>query len=744
MYACCFTAKIALIFRMRFCLVLIFSGAFFADFALRSQTLNLPPRPADAPTGSEFATIITPMPAPGSSPERENTIYAQIASGNVPDFLRTLVAVTTNKVINGINHTVTYHVTPDYMAVGTDTNYFLMPMTPLLGQRLADLLGCSLPTRKMVDNIWTKSAVKLAPAPITASPAMITVPVFDQHNSMVRTQRLQQIAAHPLGALVGGDKKDVIISTLIYNGLNLNVPKPVVIYGWHNLNGTHIQNSYNGHEETYADYSHGIRLVQMNITVDGISKTLTNVLTDPNLAGLVSDDTFFPSNTIPVPRYIPIVGPIITIQPFSRTVNIGANVNFSVAANGTPLTYQWKFNGTNISGATATDLSLTNIQPTNVGSYTVTVLSNGLGATTSIAALLKIGVTNFPVLFRDDFETNSSANWNLFWGSGNGVLDYTVNWSFNYGTNTYTFNGNIYTIPPAPNSTNGTTRGVKFTVNDNDANAWIAGVNIYPKNKSFGGNYVLKCDMWINYPGNAGGAGSTGSTEHALFGINHLGAQANWAATNASSTDGIWFGTDGDGDTTRDYRAYVGNPAGNQTELTTPATSGLTTSDSASGIYPALFPATRFESVGSPGKNWVAVEVIQTNNNLIWKLDGTVVAQRTNTSSFTNGNIMIGLMDAFSSLASPAKDSFVIFDNVRVENLSGLRFNDSARLPDGRFQVNLLGVSGENYLIEASTNFLNWDFLSLLPGSNGTSVFIDEEAPNFPFRFYRASRQAVP
>ncbi|MEO5803450.1 MAG: immunoglobulin domain-containing protein [Verrucomicrobiota bacterium] len=702
------------------------------SFTLHSQTLNLPPRPANALNGSDFASTITPMAAPGVGPERENWIYAQIASGNVPNFMRTLVAVTTNAVINGTNHTITYFVTPDYMAVGTDTNYFLTPMTPLLAQRLADLVGCSLPTRKMVNDIWKKAAVKLAPAPIAPSPEMITVPVFVQHNSMVRTQRLQQIAAHPLGALVGGDKKDVIISNETYN----RPPPPrVVIYGWHNLDGSFIQPLSAVHEETYADYSHGIRLVQMNVTVDGISKTLTNVLTDPNLAALVSDE-----GVIAVPRYtVSAVAPFITTQPFSRTVNVGEDVNFSVLTAGTPtLNYQWKFNGTNVTDATKASFAVTNVQTTNLGSYTVFV-NNGAGSASSIPALLRLKTTNFPVLFKDDFETNSSANWNLFWGAGNGMADYTVNWSFDYGTNTYAFNGKTYAIPPAPNSTNGTTRGVKFTVNDNDTNGWIAGVNIYPKNKSFSGNYVLKCDMWLNYPGAAGGAGSTGSTEHGIFGIDHLGTQVNWASTNASASDGIWFGVDGEGGTTTDYRTYVGNPAGNPLP-----TNGLATSDNASGIYPLLFPTNRFETIGAPGKNWVVVEVIQTNNNLIWKLDGTAVAQRTNSSSFMNGNIMLGLMDTFSSIASPAKDSFVIFDNVRVENLSELRFGAVSKLADGKFQTSLVGVAGENYWIEASTNLANWETLSLLPGSNNPSVFVDDTAATQLFRYYRARREAVP
>ena len=38
----------------------------------------------------------------------------------------------------GTNQNAVYHVTPDYLAIGSDQDYFLCPMTPLLGQRISD------------------------------------------------------------------------------------------------------------------------------------------------------------------------------------------------------------------------------------------------------------------------------------------------------------------------------------------------------------------------------------------------------------------------------------------------------------------------------------------------------------------------------------------------------------------------------------------------------------------------------
>jgi hypothetical protein len=708
-----------------------------------AQILNLPPRPANAPNGTQFTNIVTSL----SRVAREDRILSEILSGNVPDFLRSLIPIN----VSGGGHTGTYYVTPDYVAIGDNSDYFLCPMTPLLAQRLCDLLGCTLPTRKMVNQIWSSAELQVEPITITASPAMITVPVFAWHNFMVRTQRYAFTNSFPLGSLVGGNKKDVIISARIYTNFATAITKPVVIYGWHRLTpiyGNVWQPLYNGHEETYADYSHGIRLVQMNMTVDGVPNTVANVLTSPALAPLLSDDGAAEGTTggvIPVPRYT-IPGQIsIVTHPRSQTVTSGANVTLSAEATGdAPLSYRWWFNGAAIVNVNATNssLSLTNLAPANAGSYSV-VVTNYSGAVTTRVAVVRVKLTDFPVLFSDDFETNSSANWNVFWGATNGVPDYTVNWTFDYGGVNYTFNGVTNLIPAAPNSPDGSTRAVKLTVNNNDAVAAIAAVNLYPQNFSVSGNFALKFDLWINYPGNAGGvgAGVTGSTQHGMFGINHLGTNVNWAAPSAPASDGLWFAATGEGGDSRDYRSYVGNLSGTQTELTSLVTSGLIGANHTLAAFQNLFPVPRFETGGAPGKNWVEVELRQTNNIIVWIMDGTVIAQRTNTTAFTSGNIMLGLMDVFPSIAAPAPDSFVLFDNVRVENLAPpIQFTAITRQSNGPVALTLSSALGDTFWLETSTNLTAWQPLGNLTATNQPLLFLDANATEDGLRYYRARR----
>jgi len=265
--------------------------SFLAYFTLNAQVLELPTRSASALNGDQFVSLVTSM----SLTNRENEIYNQLMLGNVPEFMRALVPVTNTETINGIAYTFTYYVTPDYLAIGSDDNYFLCPMTPILAQRIANATHTTMPTKKMVDKIWAAATVHLSPSTIPPSGDMVSIPIMAQHNATVWSQRQALLATYPLGNLVGGHKKDVIISNRIYGN---PPPGRVVIYGWHYTNGTNIQPVYAGHEELYADYSHGIRLVQNNMLLNGNQTTVQDVLTSSTLHALLSDE-----GVIAVPNY---------------------------------------------------------------------------------------------------------------------------------------------------------------------------------------------------------------------------------------------------------------------------------------------------------------------------------------------------------------------------------------------------------------------------------------------------------
>jgi len=259
---------------------LLLSFILFGCVNLFSQTLNLPARQTNALSGSQFEATIASSTL--SLTNREDMIYTQVSAGNVPNFYRTFVAVTSTATIGTATQSVTYYVAPDYLAIGCDTNYFLMPMSPMLATKIGDLTGTTLPTSKMVGDIWAAATVKLAPQPLTAGQLMSTVPFFAHHDSIVGQQRAT--FSNPLGSLTSGDKKDVIISDTIYA-----IANRVVIYGWYYQNGNYIQPVTNVHADTYMDYSHGIRLVQNNCMLNGTTPTtIQAILESPTLNPLLA------------------------------------------------------------------------------------------------------------------------------------------------------------------------------------------------------------------------------------------------------------------------------------------------------------------------------------------------------------------------------------------------------------------------------------------------------------------------
>ena len=82
--------------------------------------------------------------------------------------------------------------------------------------------------------------------------------------------------------------------------------------------------------------------------------------------------------------------PQISVAPAAQTVNQGAPVQFSASASSlVAMSCQWLFNGAPIAGAQATNYSIANVQPANIGNYAA-VFNNYGGSTTSTPALLSV------------------------------------------------------------------------------------------------------------------------------------------------------------------------------------------------------------------------------------------------------------------------------------------------------------------------------------------------------------------
>ena len=67
-----------------------------------------------------------------------------------------------------------------------------------------------------------------------------------------------------------------------------------------------------------------------------------------------------------------------------------------------------------------------------------------------------------------------------------------------------------------------------------------------------------------------------------------------------------------------------------------------------------------------------------------------------------------------------------------------MRLGNPGRLPDGGFQMTLLGETGRLYTIQWSQGLSNWSDLLSLTNRTGLTNLIDRQATNAPRRFYRA------
>lgn len=213
--------------------------------------------------------------------QRDSLVIKEFLQGNVPSFLTKFVAIEVKlKSEEGREIKAVYYVSPDYLSIGK-TDWVRMPVTPMAAQLIADSIDCFLPTRKMVNDIYQASNVKLEPVPMYAF--RDSTPTMYHHHLIIEGQR------NGRKGLISGIKKDVTISEKVSRDAK---PNRVAIYGWHKLDGKPIQPLYSGHVNWYVDYSHGIRLVYRKIKVNNKWMDYEDVLKDKQLRNLLCDEEY--------------------------------------------------------------------------------------------------------------------------------------------------------------------------------------------------------------------------------------------------------------------------------------------------------------------------------------------------------------------------------------------------------------------------------------------------------------------
>jgi hypothetical protein len=244
-----------------------------------AQAAPMPTPPAPIPpssgvpeTGTQFAIRIAHL----TGAARERAIIDAVSRQSVPPSL--LVGYGVNVQIPG--HSGTFYAAPDYFGIGTDADWIRMPMYPSTAQRIADTYGMLLPTKKMVDLIHDAAPVKISFTAKSTDRESTTTFIESDHD--IERKRAGRIG------LTAGQKKDIVIT----NGL-VRHPGHVAIYGaWdtqdHVIQGPGV--NVTSHSNSYVDYSHGVRLIKPIMLVDGREMPVLDVLANPQLAGLLSDE----------------------------------------------------------------------------------------------------------------------------------------------------------------------------------------------------------------------------------------------------------------------------------------------------------------------------------------------------------------------------------------------------------------------------------------------------------------------
>jgi hypothetical protein len=437
--------------------------------------------------------------------------------------------------------------------------------------------------------------------------------------------------------------------------------------------------SYTGTAAFGADYLAGAQLAVGSYPVDGSPGVVIN-------PGDITK-TVIVGAPVPTPYGKPAVG--------NKTVVVGLGATSETSLEGSPYTVSANTAAlTEIDNAYPPELVLWSNPMTNAAdsvNWTLTFASTNLGTKTVLPVVIK----NYP-----NFSPQTYAN----------DVDGTNNFDVEFG---YTVSADGI-APSEAMAANGWTKALKMSVNKDPAFVVgsSAGVNVYPQGKTFEGNFALRFNMNL-----VEGSSLTGTalSEFAEFGINHYGTNCNWISGDISTygslytnIDGFWTAITSDaggatGGTPPDYGLYSATSFPNFDVVYQPTSDPATayTSEFKSPVpYTATGSGVPANQNSSAETSWADVEFKQLitggSNVATISINKTVVLTLTNTTIFTNGDVMLGYLDPFANNGAGG-GAAAYYSNVRVVEIAPFITNEpvSLTLPPGQtatFSVAATGV----------------------------------------------------
>ncbi len=374
----------------------------------------------------------------------------------------------------------------------------------------------------------------------------------------------------------------------------------------------------------------------------------------------------------------PAVAPSITTQPGNQTVTAGQTAMFSVSATGTaPLSYQWRKNGANITGATSNAYTTPATTTADSGSTFSVVVTNSAGSATSNNATLTVNAAAVApsITSQPANQTITAGQMAMFSVSASGTAPLSYQWRKN-GLYITGATSSSYTTPATTTADSGSTFSVVVTnsagsATSNNATLTVNPAAVAPSITSQPASQTVPAGQTATFGVSAGGTAPM-SYQWRKNGTNITGATSSSYSTPATTTT----------DSGSTFSVVISNSAGSVSSNT-----ATLTVNQAAAVAPSITtqPGNQTVTVGQTA----TFSVLATGTASLsyqWRKSGTNISGA-NASSYTTP-------------ATSTADSGSTF-SVVVSNSAGSATSNSASL-----MVNSAPVSGGGGKLVLSTNRL--------------------------------------
>ena len=303
-------------------------------------------------------------------------------------------------------------------------------------------------------------------------------------------------------------------------------------------------------------------------------------------------------------------------------------------------------------------------------------------AMAALPAVVFPAISSAQTIYSDNFNTDSSANYNIFITAGATGPSSDATFVYNYGA--APGSGGLG-IPAAPHTTDGSTFGLRLRTDNlqSSVGTVVGAVAVATKGLSLPSQYLVSVDVWGNYIGGTSiaSSGANGTTGAAL-GIGTSGNSMQYIAAN----DGLLVDAihDNGGGANQAYRVYTDATHPNPTTAPywaagTGATSASYTDPYYSFLTSQSAPAAQAAFASTQGGStpagiisfaWHTMTILQDGVNVTWAIDGHTIATVPDSAlTFGGSQVSLGADDTGLSGNSAANNQLLnadIWDNFTI------------------------------------------------------------------------------